>query len=265
MLYYILKNLSLCFNNVVFTFRWYFGSCQNLRHIDLSGCDKISDLALERLSLALGVLPSFRKDLFRCSRNIKNVKSAWGRKDLTNRMRTNTMQCIGGQCGLFPDELWTRSSRCDGYPSSPFWILHSERLADIEDAADWKYGNTDGLCVLEMSSSMTCFANGCCIRKPMPGMRTNGGWQQRYQSDAYTYCGHSFCSAGAKLRTIQALPEPSAPCKGGKRTPKSEVTDSFSGSAKSGPSAARVLQFLSLSGCHQITDRGLRLVLITFP
>lgn len=237
---------------------WYFGSCQNLRHIDLSGCDKISDLALERLSLTLGVLPSFRKDLFRCSRNMKNVKSAWGRKDLTNRMRTNTMQCIGGQCGLFPDELWTRSSRCDGYPSSPFWILHSERLADIEDAADWKYGNTDGLCVLEMSSSMTCFANGCCIRKPMPGMRTNGGWQQRYQSDAYTYCGHSFCSAGAKLRTIQALPEPSAPCKGGKRTPKSEVTDSFSGSAKSEPSAARVLQFLSLSGCHQITDRGLR-------
>ncbi|KAG9479700.1 hypothetical protein GDO78_011628 [Eleutherodactylus coqui] len=235
---------------------WYFGSCQNLRHIDLSGCDKISDLTLERLSLALGLLPSYGKGLLKCFRNNKNAKSAWGRKELNNRMRTNAVQCIGGQC-VFSEEFWTQSSCCDGYPSSPFWILDSERLADIEDAADWKYRDTDGLCVLEMASSMGCFANGCCNRKPMPGMRTNGGWQQRYQPDAYTYCGHSFCSAGAKLRTIQAFPEPSAPCKGGKRT-QSEDRDAFSGSAKSEPSAARVLQLLSLSGCHQITDRGLR-------
>ncbi|XP_066429359.1 F-box/LRR-repeat protein 5 [Eleutherodactylus coqui] len=235
---------------------WYFGSCQNLRHIDLSGCDKISDLTLERLSLALGLLPTYGKGLLKCFRNNKNAKSAWGRRELNNRMRTNAVQCIGGQC-VFSEEFWTQSSCCDGYPSSPFWILDSERLADIEDAADWKYRDTDGLCVLEMASSMGCFANGCCNRKPMPGMRTNGGWQQRYQPDAYTYCGHSFCSAGAKLRTIQAFPEPSAPCKGGKRT-QSEDRDAFSGSAKSEPNAARVLQLLSLSGCHQITDRGLR-------
>ncbi|XP_073503391.1 F-box/LRR-repeat protein 5 [Phyllobates terribilis] len=236
---------------------WYFGSCQGLRHLDLSGCDKISDLTLERLSLALGLLPSYRKALFKCSRNIKNAKSAWGRKDMTNRMRTSTMQCIGGQCGLFPEELWTRCSPSDGYPSAPFWILHSERLADIEDAADWKYRNTDGLCVLEMSSRMNCFSNGFCTRKPE--VRTNGSWQQRYHSDAYTYCGHSFCAAGAKLRTIQALPEPSALCQGGKRTPQSEGgRDAHSGGAKSEPRAARVLQLLSLSGCHQITDHGLR-------
>ncbi|XP_044152719.1 F-box/LRR-repeat protein 5 [Bufo gargarizans] len=236
---------------------WYFGSCQNLHHIDLSGCDKISDITLERLSLALGLLPSYRKHLLKCSRNNKNAHSAWGRKEMNNRMRANTMQSIGGKCGLLSEDLWTRSNPCDGYPSSPFWIFHSERLGDIEDAADWKYRNTDGLCVLEMSSNMNCFTNGCC-RKPMPGTRTNCSWQQRYPADDYSYCGHSFCSAGAKLRTIHALPETSALCKSGKRTPQSEVRDSFSGSAKFEPSAARVLQLLSLSGCHQITDHGLR-------
>ncbi|XP_071982162.1 F-box/LRR-repeat protein 5 [Engystomops pustulosus] len=235
---------------------WYFGSSQNLCHIDLSGCEKISDLTLKRLSLALGVLPSYRKALLKCSQNDKNAKATWGR----NRMRTSTMQCIGGQCGRFSEDLWTRCSPCDGYLSSPFWILQSDRLADIEDAADWKYRSTDGLCVLEMPSDMNCFANGYCNRRPVPGMRTNGSWQQRYQAEAYTNCGHSFCSAGSKLRTIQALPEPSALCKSGKRTPQSEGRDS--GSAKSEPSAARVLRLLSLSGCHQITDHGLRALTI---
>ncbi|XP_075050783.1 F-box/LRR-repeat protein 5 isoform X2 [Mixophyes fleayi] len=235
----------------------YFGNCQNLRHVDLSGCDKITDVTLERLSLALGVLPSYRKRLLKCCRNTKNAKT-WGSRGITNSMRTNHVQCIGGQCGLFSEEFWTNPNPCEGYTFSPIWILDSQNLADIEDAADWKYKNTDGLGVLAMSSNMNGYSDGCCSRKPVPGIRTSVAWQKQYQLDAYTYCGHSFCSAGAKLRTIQALPESSALCKGGKRTTQSEVTDSLSGSAKSEPCPARVLQFLSLSGCHQITDRGLR-------
>ncbi|XP_072254159.1 F-box/LRR-repeat protein 5-like [Pyxicephalus adspersus] len=227
---------------------WYFGHCQSLQNVDLSGCEKITDKALERLSIALGVLPSYKKSLLKCCQNSKNSKTSWGSRAMSHRMRTSSVQCIGGQCVL---------SYGGDYTTSPVWILDSESLADIEDAADWKYKH-DGPCVLDMSSSLNCINGGCCIRKPISGLRTSVSWQQQYYSSSYSNCGHSFCSAGAKLRTIQALPESSALCNTGKRTPQSEVRDSYSGSADTEFSSARVLQFLSLSGCHQITDRGLR-------
>ncbi|PIO25628.1 hypothetical protein AB205_0052680 [Aquarana catesbeiana] len=230
--------------------RWCFGHCRNLQHVDLSGCEKITDLALERLSIALGILPSYKKGMLKCRQNSKNSKT-WGSRDVSQRMRTSNVQCIGGQCVLLYG---------GDYTTSPVWILDSERLADIEDAADWKYKH-NGLCVLDLSSSRNCFNSGCCFRKQIPGLRTSVSWQQQYYSSGSSNCGHSFCSAGAKLRTIQALPESSALCKVEKRTPQSEVRDSCSGSAETESTAARVLQFLSLSGCHQITDRGLRWVI----
>ncbi|KAM4809545.1 F-box/LRR-repeat protein 5 [Rhinophrynus dorsalis] len=229
---------------------WCFGNCQNLRHVDLSGCDKITDLTVEKISLALGVLPSHKKKLLRCFRNNKNVKTLWGSKDIANSMRCSNLAHIAG-------DSWTSPNRTEDYASSQIWILDSGKLADIEDAADWKYKTTDGLCVLEMASSLSCFSSGCCSRS-MPGLRTNVSWQQQCRSAAFPYCGHTLCSAGATLRTIQALPESSALCKTGLRTPQSEFKDTCSESAKSEQQAARVLQFLSLSGCHQITDRGLR-------
>lgn len=234
-----------------FLHRWFLGHCHNLQHIDLSGCEKITDVALDKLSIALGMLPSYKKSLLKGCRNRNNSKSSWGGKDTSQRMRTSNVQCIGGQCVLLYG---------GDYTTSPVWILDSERLADIEDAADWKYKH-EGLCVLDMPSSLNCVNGGCGLRKPMAGLRTSVSWQQQYYSSAYTNCGHSFCSAGAKLRTIQALPESSALCKAAKRTPQSEVKDSYSGSAHTESSAARLLRFLSLSGCHQITDRGLRWVI----
>ncbi|XP_068133766.1 F-box/LRR-repeat protein 5 isoform X2 [Hyperolius riggenbachi] len=227
---------------------WYFGNCQNLHHVDLSGCEKITDVALERLSIVMGVLPSYKKALLKCCQNSQISKSTWGRKDMANGIRTSSVQCISGQCILLPGEE---------YNSSPLWILDSKSLADIEDAANWKYKHNNGLCVLDMSSAMNCVNGGCCYRKPV-GLRTSVSWQQQYYSSSYTKCGHSFCSAGARLRTIQALPDSSVLCKEGKRTSQSEVRDSYSGSADSEATAARVLRFLSLSGCHQITDHGLR-------
>ncbi|KAM4707719.1 F-box/LRR-repeat protein 5 [Discoglossus pictus] len=220
---------------------WCIGDSQSLRHVDLSGCDKITDYTLEKLSQALGVF-SRKNNLIKCCRNTKNVKSSWASRDIT------TMQC-NGLCGILSEEQWTNPNM--------IWILDSEELADIEDAADWKYKNTEGLCVFEVSSNLHCFSTGCCS-KPVPGRRTNFSWQQHCSAPAFSYCGHSFCSNGAKLRTIQALPESSALCKNGKKTPQSEAKQLYSGSAKSEQSVARVLKFLSLSGCHQITDHGLR-------
>ncbi|MEE6462445.1 hypothetical protein FKM82_001599 [Ascaphus truei] len=233
---------------------WCFGSCQSLRHVDLSGCDKITDLTLEKMSRALGVLSSHKKSFLKCCRNHKNVKTSWRNKDITNTMQSNDLGHMTDESGIFCKERWTSLNRSENYVSQ-MWILDSEGPADIEDAADWKYKNSEGLCVLEMSSKLDCLSNGCCS-KPMPGVRTNVSWQEH--CTAASFCGHKFCSSGTKLRTIKALPGSSALCKMAQRTPQSEIKDFCSGSAKSGQQAARVLQFLSLSGCHQITDHGLR-------
>uniref|UniRef100_A0A8C4U8Y5 F-box/LRR-repeat protein 5 n=1 Tax=Falco tinnunculus TaxID=100819 RepID=A0A8C4U8Y5_FALTI len=171
------------------------GYCQNLRHLDLSGCEKITDVAIERISRALGIISTHH----------------------------------------------TRDA---------------DDLADIEDAAEWRHRNVEGFCLMEPTSHINCSAS--CYSREIYGLRTRG-WQQHCASTDLIYCGHSFCCAGTALRTIRALPESSALCKKTTRTKQSEKKDSaYSGSEKTDEETARVLQFLSLSGCFQITDRALR-------
>ncbi|CAH2299844.1 F-box LRR-repeat 5 [Pelobates cultripes] len=237
---------------------WSLGNCQNLRHFDLSGCDKITDLTLERLSLALGVLSSHRKNMLKCCLNHKNVKTSWGSKDIANSIQCS-MSYMTGESGIYSVNLWPDPDKSESYAPSNIWILDSDNLADIEDAADWKYKNTEGLCVWNMSSNLNCYNGGCCSSKPVLGVRTSVSWQQHCRSAGITFCGHSLCSPGGKLRTKQALPGSSGLCKNGKKTPQSEITDFCSGSANS-EQTARGLQYLSLSGCHQITDVGLRML-----
>uniref|UniRef100_A0A8C5P6S5 F-box/LRR-repeat protein 5 n=1 Tax=Leptobrachium leishanense TaxID=445787 RepID=A0A8C5P6S5_9ANUR len=237
---------------------WSFCDSQILHHFDLSGCDKITDLTLERLSLALGVLPSYRKNMLKCCLNQKNVRTPWRSKDIANSLHCSAPY-VTGQSGIYSVDFWAEPNKPEPYPSSPIWILDSENLADIEDAADWKYKNTEGLCVWNTSSSRSCCRGDSCGGKPVLGVRTSVSWQQRCRSAGFTYCGHSFCSTGGKLRTIQALPGTSALCPNDKKSLQTETSDFCSGSANSGQTT-RGLQFLSLSGCHQITDDGLRML-----
>ncbi|XP_018100147.1 F-box/LRR-repeat protein 5 isoform X1 [Xenopus laevis] len=232
---------------------WHFGACQTLHHIDLSGCDKITDLTLEKLSVALGIPSAHKKRLLKCYRNNRTLK------DIRNQMRCSSLAQITGESTIYSDAFWANSDRSQDYTSPPIWILDSGNPGDIEDAADWKFRTTDGLCVLEMAPSVTCFSNGCCSRA-RPGRWTNVGWQEHCKAATVSYCGHTLC--GNTLRTIHTLPEASALCNIGTRTLHSDITDCFPGSAKSDQQAARALQFLSLSGCHQITDHGLRALTI---
>ncbi|KAE8629190.1 hypothetical protein XENTR_v10000390 [Xenopus tropicalis] len=217
---------------------WCFGACQTLRHIDLSGCEKITDSALEKLSVALGMPLAHKKRLLKCYRNNRTVK------DIRNQMRCGSLAQITGESGIYSD-----------YSSSQIWILNSGNLGDIEDAADWKFRTTDGLGVLEMTPNLTCFSNGCCSRA-VPGRWTNVIRQEHCKAAPLNYCGHTLC--GNTLRTIQALPGSNI----GTKTLQSEIRDICPGSAKLDQQVARVLQFLSLSGCHQITDHGLRVLTI---
>lgn len=151
---------------------------------------------------------------------------------------------------------WTKPDGSENFNSAYVWMLDADDLADIEDAAEWRHRNVEGFCLMEPASHINCSAS--CYSRHIYGLRTRG-WQQHCASTDLIYCGHSFCCAGTALRTIRALPESSALCKKPIRTKQSEKKDSlYSGSEKTDEETARVLQFLSLSGCYQITDRALR-------
>ncbi|XP_029446572.1 F-box/LRR-repeat protein 5 isoform X1 [Rhinatrema bivittatum] len=233
------------------------GGCQSLRHLDLSGCEKITDVALEKMSIALGILPSHKKGILTSCRN-KITKNK--NKDITTQS-TYSLHKITDDSpikGANDEHHWTKPINSGHFNSAYIWMLDAEDLADIEDAAEWRYRNADGLCVVETTSGLHCFGSGCC-NKDIIGLRTSICLQRHCTSTALAYCGHSYCCAGTALRTIQALPETSRLCKIATRTRQSEVKDlACSGSAKSDQETARMLKFLSLSGCHQITDSGLR-------
>ncbi|KFP38853.1 F-box/LRR-repeat protein 5, partial [Chlamydotis macqueenii] len=236
------------------------GCCQNLRHLDLSGCEKITDVAIERISRALGIISAHRnRGILKSGRN-RNAKTLWKNREITLQANKN-YNCLheinnenieGGES----QQHWTKPDGSENFNSAYVWMLDADDLADIEDAAEWRHRNVEGFCLMEPTSHINCSAS--CYSRDIYGLRTRE-WQQHCASTDLIYCGHSFCCAGTALRTIRALPESSALCKKTTRTKQSEKKDSvYSGSEKTDEEAARVLQFLSLSGCYQITDRALR-------
>ncbi|KAM4780984.1 F-box/LRR-repeat protein 5 isoform 3-T5 [Cyanocitta cristata] len=237
------------------------GYCQNLRHLDLSGCEKITDVAIERISRALGIISTHHnRGVLKSCRN-RNAKTLWKNREITlqSNQKYNCLREISNENliqGGDGEQHWTKPDGSENFNSAYVWMLDADDLADIEDAAEWRHRNVEGFCLMEPTSHINCSAS--CYSRDIYGLRTRG-WQQHCASTDLIYCGHSFCCAGTGLRTIRALPESSALCKKPIRTKQSEKKDSlYSGSEKTDEETARVLQFLSLSGCYQITDRALR-------
>ncbi|KFP89607.1 F-box/LRR-repeat protein 5, partial [Apaloderma vittatum] len=238
------------------------GYCQNLRHLDLSGCEKITDVAVERISRALGIISThYTRGILKSCRN-RNAKTLWKNREITlqSKKKYNCLREINNENlieGGDGEQHWTKpDDGSENFSSAYVWVLDADDLADIEDAAEWRHRNVEGFCLMEPTSHINCSAS--CYGRDIYGLRTRG-WQQHCASTDLIYCGHSFCCAGTALRTIRALPESSALCKKPTRTKQSEKKDlAYSGSEKTDEETARVLQFLSLSGCYQITDRALR-------
>ncbi|XP_031965214.1 F-box/LRR-repeat protein 5 isoform X2 [Corvus moneduloides] len=237
------------------------GYCQNLRHLDLSGCEKITDVAIERISRALGIISTHHNRGVLKSCRSRNAKTLWKNREITlqSNQKYNCLHEVSNENliqGGDGEQHWTKPDGSENFNSAYVWMLDADDLADIEDAAEWRHRNVEGFCLMEPTSHINCSAS--CYSRDIYGLRTRG-WQQHCASTDLIYCGHSFCCAGTGLRTIRALPESSALCKKPIRTKQSEKKDSvYSGSEKTDEETARVLQFLSLSGCYQITDRALR-------
>lgn len=221
-------------------------------------------MAVRKISKALGILSSHEVRSQKSFRN-RRGKTVWKNKEiaLESSKKDYGLHYITNE-NVIKEEgnesHWNVPVRSEAFNSAYIWMLDAKDLADIEDAAEWKHRNLEGDCVIESTSPFLCSAS--CCNKDIFGLRTSFCWQEQQHcpSAALTYCGHSFCCAGSALKTFQALPpSPGLPNHAPWTNRQIEGKDfTHLRSVKLDQKKARVLQFLSLSGCYQITDNGLR-------
>ncbi|XP_051955902.1 F-box/LRR-repeat protein 5-like isoform X2 [Xyrauchen texanus] len=237
-----------------------FGACCSLEHLDLSGCDKITDRTLKILSLGLGNLTASTYAKNGTEHGIRLLKAPPPPIKLQDERSLPPMGC---NC---QDLIFKRTSGSGCVPAHA-WVLDPAKLADIEDAADW--GMRGGVSgqeswrggFLEMEGGGGCC---CCRRSWRRGLKTGicpAHWLFSSMGDAR--CGHSTCcTSDMPLWTVRE-PQCNLQATGGSvdfRTKCSIEGDScpehHHRTDQSG--AWRALRFLSLSGCYQVTDLGLR-------
>ncbi|KAB1282404.1 F-box/LRR-repeat protein 5 [Camelus dromedarius] len=166
----------------------WLGCCQSLRHLDLSGCEKITDVALEKISKALGILTSHQSGLLKTSTS-KITSTTWKNKDITMQP-TNQYACLhdlttkGVGEEIDNEHPWTKPVSSESFTSPYVWMLDAEDLADIEDAVEWRHRNVESLCVMETASNFSCSSSGC-YSKDIVGLRTSVCWQQHCASPAF--------------------------------------------------------------------------------
>lgn len=149
------------------------------------------------------------------------------------------------------------------------WVLAPSDLGDIEDAAEW--GRRNGMAFSETQSFVeTQLVGGlcCCRRSRRRGHRTSSSssyLHQQYAMSGEMFCGHSACcTSDVALRTFtgpQCESGTSRSSTAGFRTKGSQFggLQCVAREYRTGrPEAKRSLRFLSLSGCYQVTDLGLR-------
>ncbi|XP_060934068.1 F-box/LRR-repeat protein 5 isoform X2 [Limanda limanda] len=239
------------------------GACLSLEHLDLSGCEKITDHTLKKLSFGLGDLTSSTCFDKRVDRRAKLLKSSTVPITL---MDERDLHPVGRkrQAIIFKQGTgrWGTARR-----PAQVWVLESSDLADIEDAAEWSGRGGMSLPDAENFVETQLLGTSCSCRKSRGrGHRTNASYlHQQYSMTGEMFCGHSTCcTSDMALRTFIG-PQ----CESGTtRNITAEFRtkcSSFEGLQCLEPEnrtdqseTKRSLRFLSLSGCYQVTDLGLR-------
>ncbi|KAF5897267.1 F-box/LRR-repeat protein 5, partial [Clarias magur] len=231
------------------------GACRTLEHLDLSGCEKISDYTLKNLSVGLGDLtaPKFSKNSPDCKNKL--LKRSLSEIRLLDKHSGYPL----GRARTALVFKWRPGGR--SMSCNPVWVLDPAEPSDIEDAADWtrrEGPDEEGRGgVLEVQSA----GRSCCCRRSMRrSFRTDissAYLQQLYGTLGEKQCGHSACcGSNAALRTVKGAQ--CAPQAAGGSTEFWTKCPSEGESRTERSGACRALRFLSLSGCYQITDFGLR-------
>ncbi|XP_071010464.1 F-box/LRR-repeat protein 5 [Oncorhynchus clarkii lewisi] len=235
-------------------------ACLSLEHLDLSGCEKITDRTLKKLSLGLGDLASPT-----CSdRQAKLLKSPPSPISLLDK---RSLRPTGHSRQVLIFKQWP--GRLGRAPCSPtrVWVLDPLELADIEDAAEWN--RRRGVSTPEVRGFVETQPGGlsCCCRRRRGGFKTcfSTSYRQQQYGLGEAGCGHSTCCTGeTALRTLGGLQYES-------HTTRGSAGAEFRTKCSSGgqlclecdnrtdqSDGRRSLRFLSLSGCYQVTDLGLR-------
>ncbi|XP_075943414.1 F-box/LRR-repeat protein 5 [Anarhichas minor] len=242
------------------------GACLYLEHLDLSGCEKITDYTTKKLSVGLGDLTSSTCFDQRSDRRAKLLKSSSIPITLTEERNLHPArrqrQAIIFKPGT---ERWGAT----GTPTQ-VWVLDPSDLADIEDTAEWSRRGGLSLPVAESFVEAQLAGSSCCCRKSRRrGHRTgpNASFlHQQYASmSGEMLCGHSTCCTGdTALRTFAGPRCESGSTRSGSAEFRTKCS-SFGGlrcpereNRTDRSEAKRSLKFLSFSGCYQVTDLGLR-------
>lgn len=239
-----------------------FGACLSLEHLDLSGCEKISDHALRKLSVGLGDLTAPAKHSYRRDKHAKSspLPISLMEEDSLGSVEHKRRAIIFKQG---PGRWGGRRTQ------TQVWVLDSLDLADIEDTVE--RSRCDGAPFSEAETFVeTQLVGGlcCCRRSRRRGHRTSSNaayLQQHYAMTGEIFCGHSTCcTSDTALRTFTGPPSGSDALRSSTAEFRTKGL-SFGGQQCNGretrtePSGVRrSLRFLSLSGCYQITDLGLR-------
>uniref|UniRef100_A0A8D3DSW3 F-box/LRR-repeat protein 5 n=1 Tax=Scophthalmus maximus TaxID=52904 RepID=A0A8D3DSW3_SCOMX len=224
------------------------GACLSLQHLDLSGCEKITDHTLKKLSVGLGDLtPSTCFDK-RVDRRAKLLKSSTLPITL---MDERNLHPVGRKRQAI---VFKHATGRWGTAHTPtrVWVLDSSNPADIEDTAEWS--RRGGVSLPD--------AEGAGGR----GHRTNASYlHQQYAMSGEMFCGHSTCcTSDMALRTFIGPQREFSSIRNITAEFRTKCS-SFEGLQCLKPDnrtdwseAKRSLRFLSLSGCYQVTDLGLR-------
>ncbi|MEQ2213652.1 F-box/LRR-repeat protein 5 [Xenoophorus captivus] len=239
----------------------YLGACHSLEHLDLSGCEKITDHTLQKLSVGLGDLTFSVGSDKHSDRRAKLLKSCPVPITL---MDERNLHAVGRrqQAIIFKHGTGRWGSACI---ATQVWVLDTFDLADIEDAAEWSHRG--GMSFSESLAETQLVGGSCCCRRRRRHRTGSDAsyLHQQYAISGEMFCGHSTCCSSDKaLRTFNgAQSEP-----GTIRTSTAELRTKCSPSRglqclkpenrTDCSKAKRSLKFLSLSGCYQITDLGLR-------
>ncbi|XP_008335955.1 F-box/LRR-repeat protein 5 [Cynoglossus semilaevis] len=245
---------------------WSFGPCLSLHHLDLSGCEKITDLTLKKLSVGLGDLTPPTCSDKRSDRRAKLLKSSTVPITLMDERNLRHPVVRKRQAFIFKQGSGRWGSTCT---PTHVWVLDSSDLTDIEDAAWSRQGSRSSLSRAE-NLVETQLMDCCCVCRRNSRRHWSSTSYLQHQvtaaaGSAEIFCGHSTCcSADVAFRTLirpqcssgsggNSVPQFWTKCSSsvGPQCPEPEKKTDQS-------RARRSLRFLSLSGCYQVTDLGLR-------
>ncbi|XP_041647306.1 F-box/LRR-repeat protein 5 isoform X2 [Cheilinus undulatus] len=238
------------------------GACLPLEHLDLSGCEKITDHTLKKLSFGLGDFTTSPCSGRQSDRRAKLLKSSpmpitfMEEKGLRPVVRKR-------QALIFKQGTGRWGAACT---PTQVWVLDSSDLADIEDAAEWSRRGGMPLRAAESFVETQLVGGSCCCRRSRRrGHRTGSNTsylQQQFSVSGEIFCGHSTCcTSDLALRTFTGPQRESGMLTSSTaefRTKCPSVEGLQCEKRTDQSETKRSLRFLSLSGCYQVTDLGLR-------